>query len=216
MGLSPEFYIFCGRLGLGFIFKFYGGLMKKLIVLSFAVLFLVTGTGLPLNADDSLPLLRLSYFRDIDELPFYVGLEKGFFEQEGVKVELVRIGGSTNIMAAAIRGEIEGGNIPLPALFHASLRNLPLKLVSWLGTSHPGTKCGIHVSKDSDIRTAKDLKGKRIALSGSIVSKTILSEALDLEGLTMKDVKPMLGIDMQEPMKHEAILKSSQVHAIIT
>ncbi|MDY0374293.1 MAG: ABC transporter substrate-binding protein [Desulfobacterium sp.] len=190
--------------------------MKRLIVLSLAVLFLTGGTGLPVKADDSPPIIRLSYVREIDELPFYVGLEKGFFEEEGVKVELVRIGGATNIMAAALRGDIEGGNIPLAALFHASLRNIPLKLVSWLGTSHPGTKCGIHVSKDSDIQTIKDLKGKRIALSGSITSKTILSEALELEGLTMKDVKPMLGIDLQEPMKHEAILKSSQVHAIIT
>jgi len=190
--------------------------MKRSIVLSLIALFLVAGTGLPATADGDLPILRLSYFRDIDELPFYVGLEKGFFEEEGVEVELVRIGGATNIMAAAMRGEIQGGNIPLPALFHASLRKIPLKVVSWLGTSHPGTKCGIHVGKNSDIRTGKDLKGKRIALSGSIVSKTILSEALDLAGLTMKDVKPMLGIDMQEPMKYEAVLNSSQVHAIIT
>jgi len=190
--------------------------MKRLIVVSFLALLLMAGTGLPASVAEELPVLRLSYFRDIDELPFYVGLEKGFFEDEGVKVELVRIGGATNIMAAAMRGEIQGGNIPVPALFHASLRKIPLKVVSWLGTSHPGTKCGLHVGKGSDIRTAGDLKGKRIALSGSIVSKTILSEALDQAGLTMKDVKPMLGIDMQEPMKYEAVLNSSQVHAIIT
>jgi ABC-type nitrate/sulfonate/bicarbonate transport system substrate-binding protein len=190
--------------------------MKRLVLLVAAIL-LVTGTGLSAYAaDGELPVLKLSYFRDIDELPFYVGIEKGFFKEEGVDVELVRIGGSTNIMAAAMRGEIQGGNIPLPALFHASLRKIPLKVVAWLGTAHPGTKCGIHVSKDGDIHTVKDLKGKRIALSGSIVSKTIVSEALDQVGLSMKDINPMFGIDTQEPMKYEAILNNSQVNAIVT
>ncbi len=190
--------------------------MKKFIILCLLTLIMAGATGVSAAAEAELPVLKLSYFRDIDELPFYVGLEKGFFEQEGIRVELVRIGGSTNIMAAAIRGEIQGGNIPLPALFHASMRKIPLKVVSWLGTSHPGTKCGIHVAKNSDIHTARDLKGKRIALSGSIVSKTILSEALDQVGLTMKDIRPMLGIDMQEPMKYEAVLNSGRVHGMIT
>ncbi|WP_173080414.1 ABC transporter substrate-binding protein [Fundidesulfovibrio magnetotacticus] len=163
-----------------------------------------------------LPVMRLSYGKFIDDLPFYVGVEKGFFEAEGVRVELVELKGETNIMAAAMRGDIDGGNIDVPASFHAVKQGLPIRVVSWFGQAHKGTKCGLHVPVDSPVKNLGDLKGRRVASAGSITTKLMLGEGLRQFGLTSADIEQVAGMKLDEPMKFEAALKAGAVDFVIT
>lgn len=162
-----------------------------------------------------LPVIRLSYGKVIDDLPFYVGADKGFFEAEGVRVELVELKGETNIMAAAMRGDIDGGYIDVPASFHAVKQGLPIRVVAWFGQAHKGTKCGLHVAVDSQVKNLGDLKGKRVALAGSITTKLMLREGLKQNGLTTDDIEQVAGIKLDEPMKFEAALKAKAVDFVI-
>lgn len=159
--------------------------------------------------------ITINYGLSVDDLPFYVALEEKFWEQERLDVELVRIKGEANIMAAGMKGEILGGSISLPSAFHAARQGLPFKILAWFGRAHPGTRCGIHVDKESNIHTVKDLKGKRIVHSGSIVTSMILHEALAKEGMSLDDVKIISGIKLDSPMQHEAAIRSKSVDAII-
>ncbi|MHC1727290.1 MAG: hypothetical protein AB9866_15000 [Syntrophobacteraceae bacterium] len=70
---------------------------------------------------------------------------------------------------------------------------MPVKVVVWLGQAHKGTKCGIHVGKDTKYQTLKDLKGARIATSGNLMPKTMLTHAAHLGGLELKDLRPIYG-----------------------
>ena len=94
----------------------------------------------PVQAADSQanPVIRISYGMFIDDLPFYVAMEEQLWEREGLKVELVRLVGETNIMAAALKGDIQGGHIDHPAALHAALKGLPIKVVAWFGRAHKG------------------------------------------------------------------------------
>jgi ABC-type nitrate/sulfonate/bicarbonate transport system substrate-binding protein len=87
------------------------------------------------------PAIRISYGMLIDDLPFYVAMEENFWEQEGIKVELVRLVGETNIMAAALKGDIQGGHIDYPAALQAALKNLPIKVTAWCGPADRGGRC---------------------------------------------------------------------------
>jgi ABC-type nitrate/sulfonate/bicarbonate transport system substrate-binding protein len=159
--------------------------------------------------------IRISYGMLIDDLPFYVAMEENFWEQEGIKVELVRLVGETNIMAAALKGDIQGGHIDYPAALQAALKNLPIKVTAWFGRAHQGTRCGIHVDAKSDIHSVADMKGKRLAMSGSITAKMFYQELLVQNALKPEDIQAIMGIKLDDAMKHEAALRSKGVDAIV-
>ncbi len=180
---------------------------------------LLLGAALAQAKDDAdqsgLPTVKLVYGRDIDDLPFYVGVEEGFFREAGVNVELVNIRGEQNILAAVLRGDATCGPISLASLCKLTEKKVPITVVSWLGHAHPGTKCGIHVGKDTKYQTLKDIKGLRVATSGSINSKTMLRHAAALGGYDMDDIRPLWGGRPDNPMQHEAALRSGGLDAFI-
>jgi ABC-type nitrate/sulfonate/bicarbonate transport system substrate-binding protein len=159
--------------------------------------------------------MKITYSRGIDDLPLYVALEEGLWKKEGINVELVRLVGEQNIVAAALHGDIDAGHIELGGAFHAGLQNIPVKVVAWLGHAHKGTRCGLHVDKNSNIFSISDLKGKRIAEAGSITTAMILSETLKAAGLTKDDINSIKGIKLDDSMKHEAALRSKGIDVIV-
>jgi ABC-type nitrate/sulfonate/bicarbonate transport system substrate-binding protein len=167
------------------------------------------------SADDTKPVIRLAYSRVIDDLPFFVGIEERFFEKEGVRVELVRLTGATNTLAAVVRDDLQAAVISSVQVFPAAQQSLPIKVVSWLGRAHSGTHCGLHVRKNGDIHSLQDLRGKKIAMSNDNMSRMIISEALSKKGMKISDVEIILGIGSDDPMQHEAVLKSGRVDVII-
>jgi len=161
------------------------------------------------------PVIRISYGMFIDDLPFYVAMEENFWGQEGIKVELVRLVGETNIMAAALKGDIQGGHIDYPAAVLAALKKLPIKVVAWFGRAHQGTRCGVHVDSQSGIGSVADMKGKRLAMSGSITAKMFYQELLVQNAFKTEDIQTIMGIKLDDAMKHEAALRSKGVDAIV-
>jgi ABC-type nitrate/sulfonate/bicarbonate transport system substrate-binding protein len=71
------------------------------------------------------------------------------------------------------------------------------------------------VGAQSKYRTLQDLKGIRLATSGSINSKTMLSHALAKGGYRMQDIRPLWGARPDNPMQHEAALRSGGIDAFI-
>jgi ABC-type nitrate/sulfonate/bicarbonate transport system substrate-binding protein len=168
-----------------------------------------------LGAEEAAPVMKVVYSRSIDDLPLYVGLEEGFWEEEGLSVELVRLTGEQNIIAAALHGDIHAGKLDPGSFFHAVKQKIPVKIVAWLGHAHGGTRCGLHVDAKSGIDSLEDLKGMRIAEAGSITTAMILSEALAAAGLTTDDARLIKGIKLDDAMKHEAALRSKGVDVIV-
>jgi len=166
-------------------------------------------------AEDGGATIKVVYGRSIDDLPLYVGLEEGFWEEEGLSVELVRLTGEHNIIAAALHGDIHAGMLDPGGFFHVVLQKIPVKVVAWLGHSHKGTRCGLHVDAKSDIHSIEDLKGARVAEAGSITTAMILSQALKAAGLTREDIQAIKGIKLDDSMKHEAALRSKGVDVIV-
>jgi len=164
---------------------------------------------------EDLPTVKLVYWRSIDDLPLYVGVEKGFFKEAGINLELEYISGEPNTLAAVMRGDVSGGYISLSSLIKLAEEKAPIKVVSWMGHAHKGTKCGIHVGSQTKYKTLEDLKGIRIATSGSLMVKTLLTHAVYLGGYTLKDIRPMWGGTPENPMQHEAALRSGGIDGFI-
>jgi ABC-type nitrate/sulfonate/bicarbonate transport system substrate-binding protein len=189
---------------------------RKVIALLVTTLFISVPTVvLATESSTELPTVKIVYWRSIDDLPLYVGVEKGYFKEAGVNVELEYIKGEPNVLAAVLRGDVSAGVISLASLIKLAEKKVPIKVVMWMGHAHEKTKCGIHVGAQTKYKTLKDVKGMRLATSGSINSKTMLTHALAKGGYTMKDIHPLWGGDPDNPMQYEAALRSGGVDAFI-
>jgi len=167
------------------------------------------------EGDKELPVIKLVHSRDVDDLPSYVGIEEGFFEEAGVKVELVFMVGEQNALAGVMKNDIQAAPLSVESLYKLADKEVPVKIVVWLGRAHQGTHCGIHVGKDTKYQTFKDLKGARIATSGNLMPKTMLTHAAHLGGLELKDLRPIYGGRPDNPMQCEAALRSGAIDGFI-
>ncbi|MDX9895049.1 MAG: ABC transporter substrate-binding protein [Desulfofustis sp.] len=188
---------------------------RFLLLLLTGLLFFPGSVWSAIENSAELPVVKIVYARDIDDLPFYVGVEEGFFEQEGVKVELVFIKGEQNALAGVMKNDVQAANISVESLYKLADKEVPVKVVTWLGQAHEGTKCGIHVGVNTPYQTFSDLKGARIATSGNLMPKTMLTHAVHLGGLELKDLRPIYGGRPDNPMQHEAALRAGAVDGFI-
>lgn len=91
--------------------------------------------------------------------PIQMAYEKGFFEEEGVKVEMIKGSGTSQDLIASGKADVAQDMLP----------NTVLRIDNGLDIN---ISMGVHtgclsmmVSPDSDIKKVEDLKGKRIGVS---------------------------------------------------
>ncbi len=99
---------------------------------------------------------------------YYVALEKGFYREAGLEVEIVRGSGSADAIRAVAAGRTQMGFADAGTLvISRTNQNLPVKEVAIVYTRPPHA---IFCHEDAGVRGAKDLEGKTIAdTAGSAV-----------------------------------------------
>lgn len=186
------------------------------ILLGLAGILLLAGVAMAEEkGENELPTVKLVYWRSIDDLPFYVGVERGFFKEAGVNVELEFIKGDQNVLAAVLRNDVVCGVMSLASFCKLVEKQVPITVVAWMGHAHEKTKCGIHVGKQTKYKTLQDIKGLRVGTGGSINSKTLLSQAAAKGGYELNDLRPLWGATPDNPMQYEAALRSGGLDAFV-
>lgn len=157
--------------------------MKKLLVsLSVAAALLASA---PVQAAEKLTVL-LDWFTNPDHAPVITAQTLGFFEAEGLEVELIEPADPAMPpkLVAAGQGDIA---ISYQPTLHAHIEEgLP---VSWVGTLVETPLNSLIVLKDGPIKELKDLKGKTIGFSVSGFEDAMLGQMLKSVGLSMDDVE---------------------------
>lgn len=113
-----------------------------------------------------------------------IAKEAKYFENEGLSVELVRVGGSTRIVAALMGGSAEMIHAGEPAVIPAVARGGDVVIIAAM------SKVPQHqLIARPEIKDVKDLKGKTVGITSfGSSSDFILRFALEKNGLDAKDV----------------------------
>lgn len=126
-------------------------------------------------------------------MPDYAGLngvisarEMGYFDEEGIDINLVQFADGPTIINAMESGSIDVGYIGQGA--HKLCVNGSAKIFALAHVSNGDAIIG---SKAKGTETLESLKGKTIAYSSGTSSEDILKKGLEKAGLTMDDIKPM-------------------------
>lgn len=160
--------------------------MKKLIALLLALVmvFALAACG-PKAPETENVTLRIAYMPNWGALwAVSTAQAKGYFEEEGITLELVPFEDGPTEIAAMESGNIDISYIGPGAHKLCSTGNAEVLLLQHLGDGD----CIIGLK---GIKTLEELKGKTIGYAAGTSSETILLKALESVGLTMDDVNAL-------------------------
>lgn len=145
--------------------------------------------------------VTVAYMATASDAALVLGDRKGFFDEAGIDLQLKQVPttGAVSI-PALLKGEydIAGGGIDAPMI--AADKGLPVRILAADGVavskgttfsadSKQGTSA-IVVPKDSDIRSAADLAGKKLAaITVQGLQYLCIAGALDKQGVNPKDAR---------------------------
>lgn len=136
--------------------------------------------------------LRIGVLPILDTLPFYVAEQKGYFQAQGVTVELVPVKGAQERDALMQAGEIDGMVTDLVAvgLFNRDKVQLHV-LATVLRATSEAAMFRVLAAPQSTLRTARDLAGVTIAISQNTIIEYVTERLLTAEGLTRAHIQTL-------------------------
>ncbi len=144
--------------------------MKKRLLLLVALL-VVCAVGFViakklLTPDSGLTKLRVAYMPIAECGPLFLGIDHGFFREEGLEIEVKQAPGGAVILESILGGSIDVGFSNLVSV--ALARSEGIDLVAFAGSTFEDAAHPLHglvVPSGSPIREPSDLRGKTIALN---------------------------------------------------
>lgn len=149
-------------------------------------------------------------------LPVYLAIEKGYFKEAGIEVELIKYEAPNQIIDAIMTGQVDFTS-PSGALGITGIADFKnpgkLKVYAVSGGSNGNSGVNFIVPVSSTLSSLSDLRGKKLGiLAGSIQWRTITREILENNNLDMD--KDLTIVELAPSVQIEA-LASNQIDALL-
>ncbi|HOI21738.1 MAG: ABC transporter substrate-binding protein [Spirochaetia bacterium] len=178
--------------------------MRKRIIATIAFALLVLAG---ISAQATKINFQLNWKISGDHAPYYVAMEKGWFKEEGLDVNVMIGQGSGFTVQMVDAGKAQIGISDAPVPIEARAKGANVKIVGIIFDKHPNC---MFFWKDSGIKAPQDLKGKTVAVPASDGHKVMWPAFAKLIGLNASDVK-FINI---EPTAKPAALGSKQADVV--
>ena len=143
--------------------------------------------------------LQLDFIKNIQFAGILVGLDRGFYRDEGINLSVTAQGPTTDPVSLVASGHTTIGMNSGDVLIQARAKGIPVKAFAADLQINPA---GWLVLKSSGIKTLKDFKHKTLGIPAAYRNQAAL--VLSLEGLTKDDVTlRTVGFDVSVLVNHE-------------
>ena len=118
------------------------------------------------------------------EWQFYIGMQKGFFADAGIKLDVIYVPTASGLVQQLAAGSLDIVDIGAVEPIHAVARGAPVAIIRISGAVSPYS-----IEAKSDIKTIKDLKGHTVVIGGLVdINRVYLERVLKAAGLKFGDV----------------------------
>lgn len=171
--------------------------MKSLSAIALSLFLVACNREQPLapNAPKPLTKVRVNLNPTITYAPFMIANDEGFFTEEGIEAELVRID-SNSALVALSTGELDVMSGPIRSgLFNIMLRKAPVRVVADRGQLRPTPGCVLEAFGapkkiyDRIQAAGGSVRGQKFALIRGGFTEFMIDKYLAQQKLTRKDVE---------------------------
>src|SRR5580693_1400415 len=117
------------------------------------------------HAEDRSPtkaVLLLNWYVYSEHAPFFLGLERGYFAEEGIDLQIQEGRGSVPTVQAVAGGSADFGYADVASMIKAAAQGAPVVTTGVLLQKSPMALIGL---AERNIRTPADMRGKTVALT---------------------------------------------------
>ena len=154
-----------------------------------AALALGMATGAMAQTRDKVTLL-LNWYVYSEHAPFFIGKAKGFYEAEGIDLDIQEGRGSAVSIQAVAANSATFGYVDVPTMIRAATKGAPVKAVGVALQVSPMSVMGL---AEKNIKTPKDIVGKTVAMTPGDSMSQIWPLFLKKTGLKEGDYKVVSG-----------------------
>lgn len=134
--------------------------------------------------------LLLNWYLYSEHAPFFLGRERGFFEQEGIDLDIQEGRGAGVTIQAIAAGSAQFGYADVATMIKAAAKGAPVVTVGVLLQTSPMAVMGF---AEKNIKTPADIKGKTIVLTPGDSMSQVWPLLMQKTGIKESDVKILSG-----------------------
>lgn len=163
-------------------------MFKRIAWITAAALALAAGPAFG-QAKDKVVLL-LNWYVYSEHAPFFLGVERGYFAQEGIDLDIQEGRGSGVTVQAVAAGTATFGYADIPTMIKAASKGAPIEAVGVALQTSPMSVMGF---AERNIRKPDDIKGKTVAVTPGDSMSQIWPLFLRKTGLKDTEFKTVSG-----------------------
>jgi NitT/TauT family transport system substrate-binding protein len=163
--------------------------MIKRLTLMAAALFALIAAPVFAQGKDKVVLL-LNWYVYSEHAPFFLGKARGYYDQEGIELDIQEGRGSGVTVQAVAAGTANFGYADVPTMIKAASKGAPVVAVGVALQTSPMSVMGY---ADRNIRKPADIKGKTVAVTPGDSMSQIWPLFLKKTGLSDSDFKTVSG-----------------------
>src|SRR3954447_23837488 len=135
-------------------------------------------------------VLMLNWYNYGEHAPFYMGLDKGYYRDEGIDLEIQEGRGSGATVQAVAAGSVQFGYADVGTMMKATAKGAPVKSVGILLQKSPMSAMGF---ADKNITKPADIVGKTVAVTPGDALSQLWPVFLKLNKIEESQVKTVSG-----------------------